>query len=124
MSKPKEKTKHFHAGWDHFTPEPGKEKEMFCRVCKEKMDVKRGCMGATGWVEAMSVAHGKSKGHAHDTFSCPFAQEDWHNQVRVLLERIQKETSRTIAKLLKKEAKQVLKTRKTTLKRYWRGAFL
>jgi hypothetical protein len=120
MSKQKEeKTKHFHAGWDHFTPEPGKQKEMFCRVCKEKMDVQRNVNGPTGWAEAM----GKGK-HAHDTFSCPFAQEDWHNQVRVLLERIQKETSRTIAKMLKKEAKQVLETRKTTLKRCWGGSFL
>lgn len=116
MSKQKEeKTKHFHAGWDHFTPEPGKQKEMFCRVCKEKMDVKRNVNGPTGWAEAM----GKGK-HAHDSFSCSFAQEDWHNQARCLLERIQKETSRTIAKLLKKEVKHVLETRKTTLKsRYW-----
>ena len=115
----KEPTKHFHAGWDHFTPEPGKEKEMFCRVCKEKMDVKRNVNGPTGWTEATG-----GRKHVHDTFSCPFAQEDWHNQARVLLERIQKETSRTIAKMLKKEVKQVLKERKTTLKRYWRGSFL
>lgn len=115
MSKEKkEPTKHFHSGWDHFTPEPGKQKEMFCRVCKEKMDVQRNCMGPTGWAEAI----GKGK-HAHDSFSCRFAQEDWHNQARCLVERIQKETSRAIAKLLKKEVKHVLKTRKTTMKRYW-----
>jgi hypothetical protein len=114
-----EKTKRFHSGWDHFTPEPGKKKKMFCRVCKEKMDVKRNVKGATGWAEAMSVAHGKSEGHLHDTFSCPLAQEDWHNQARILKERIEKETSRLVAKLLKKELKQVLKTRKPTKKMGW-----
>lgn len=115
----KEKTKRFHSGWDHFTPDPGEEKEMFCRVCSTKMDVKRNVKGATGWAEAMSIAHGKGEGHLHDSFSCPLAHEDWHNQARVLKERIQSETSKLIIKLLKKEVKQVLKTRETTIKRYW-----
>lgn len=117
MSKkeePEKKTKHFHAGWDHFTPDPGKQKEMFCRVCKEKMDVERNVNGPTSWAESM----GKGK-HAHDVFSCQFAQEDWHNQARVLKQRIKDETSQTIAKMLKKEVKHILKARKTTKKRYW-----
>jgi len=112
--KDEKKTKHFHAGWDHFTPEPGKHDKMFCRVCKSEMTVTRNVNGPTGWAEAI----GKGK-HLHDTFECPFAQEDWHNQARILKERIEKETCSRIAKLLKKEVKEVLESRKTTLKRGW-----
>lgn len=117
--KKKEKTKHFHAGWDHFSPDPGDEKQMFCRVCNAEMDVKRNVKGATGWAEAMSIAHGKGKGHLHDSFSCPLAQKDWHNQARILKERIEGESSRAIAKLLTEELDEVLKTKKPTRKRPW-----
>jgi hypothetical protein len=106
--------KSFHAGWDHFTPAPGTKDKMFCRVCKCEMDVKRNVMGPTGWAEAIS-----RKEHAHDTFSCAHAQEYWHNQARILLERIEKESSHTIATILKKEVKEVIKTKKTTRKLPW-----
>jgi hypothetical protein len=109
-------TKSYHAGWDHFSPDPGKVKEMFCRVCKAKMDVQRNVNGPTGFAEAM----GGGK-HLHDSFSCPHAQEDWHNQARVLKQRIKDETSKSIAKILKKELKWVMENKKTTKKRYWKG---
>lgn len=107
-------TDSYHSGWEYFTPEPGKVQEMFCRVCKSKMDVKRNVNGPTGMIESM----GGGK-HLHDTFSCPLAQEDWHRQVRVLKQRIQDETSQSIARILKKEMKWILDNKKTTKKRYW-----
>lgn len=108
------KNKSYHAGWDHFTPEPGEEDKMYCGVCNSEMDVKRNVKGATGFAEAMS-----GKGHLHDAFSCPHAQKDWHNQARILKERINGESSDIIAKLLTEELDEVLKTKKPTRKRPW-----
>lgn len=108
------KNKSYHAGWDHFTPDPGDEDKMFCGVCNAEMDVERNVKGATGWAEAIS-----RKGHLHDVFSCPHAHENWHNQARVLKQRIEGESSRTIAELLIKELDEVLETKKPTRKRHW-----
>ena len=105
-----------HSGWEYFTPEPGKVKEMFCRVCKAKMDVKRNVNGPTGWAEAVG-----GRKHLHDAFSCPFAQEDWHRQARVLKQRIQDETSKSMTTILKKELKWIFENKKTTKKKYWKG---
>lgn len=101
--------KHYHAGWDHFTPEVGTQDKMYCRVCKTAMQVQRNVNGPTSWAESM----GKGK-HFHDSFSCSFAQEDWHNQARILLERIEAESSQTIAELLENEVNQILEKRQIT----------
>jgi hypothetical protein len=110
----KKKTKHYHAGWDHFTPDPGTQEKMFCIVCDAEMDVKRNVNGATSWAESM----GRGK-HLHDSFSCPNVGKGWHSQVRILKERIEKESSQSIAEILEKELKVVLETKKTTRKRPW-----
>ncbi len=107
-------TKHYHAGWDHFTPDPGTEEKMFCEVCKTEMDVERNVEGPTSWAESVG-----GRKHKHDSFSCPFAQEDWHNQARILMERIEKESSRTISSLLQAEVNEVLLNKKTTKDRPW-----
>ena len=99
---------------DYFTPDPGEEKEMFCEVCKTGMDVQRNVMGATGFAEAMG-----RKGHLHDFFQCPFRKTDWHNQARILMQRINKETSNSITEILLIELSEVLEKRKTTKDMPW-----
>ncbi len=111
------KTKNYHAGWDYFSPDPGEYEKMFCRVCNTEMNVKRNVMGPTGWAEAMSVHAGSSKGHLHDCFSCPNAGKKWHNQARILKDRIQREASQSIAEILQKEVTFILTFKKTTRKR-------
>jgi len=100
----------YHAGWDHFSPEPGAIDKMYCRVCNSEMEVERNVNGPTGSIEAMSG--GK---HLHDSFFCKHTKESWHCQVRVLKQRIEKETSKKLSDLLTEEMNEVLKTRKTTI---------
>jgi deoxycytidylate deaminase len=105
----------YHAGWDHFSPEPGAIDVMHCRVCDAIMDVKRNVNGATGYAEAMS-----GHKHLHDSFSCKYAEEDWHCQVRILKQRIEDETSQTMAGLLAEEMNEVLKSKKPTKDMCWK----
>ena len=107
-----------HSGWDCFFSEPGEYDKMYCHVCNEEMEIKRDVMGATGWAEAISVHHG-SKGHLHDSFWCKCANENWHNQARILKNRIQKESSQTVAKMLEEEVEKILTTRKITKEGSW-----
>jgi hypothetical protein len=115
----KKKTKSYHSGWESFSPEAGTVDKMYCRVCGEEMDVQRNVMGPTGFAEAMSVAHGMSKGHLHDSFHCKYAQENWHSQARVLKQKIEKEPSKIISDLLKTEVNLILLNRKVTKKGNW-----
>ena len=75
-------------------------------------------MGATGWVEAMSVHAGRSKGHAHDEFWCKHAQEDWHIQVLALKKRAEKTPSAMLEEIFAKEIAGLLETRVATKKVY------
>lgn len=103
--------KSYHAGYDHFTPDPGKFKEMECAVCRDKMDVRRNVNGPTGMAEAM----GGGK-HLHDSFSCPNSGEDWHDQLIALDKELRKTSSSAIAAILEKEIEEVRKLRICTRK--------
>lgn len=109
----------YHSGWEYFTPDPGEHEKMFCRVCNSEMDVERAVMGPTGFAEAMSVHYGKSKGHLHDTFKCPYAHETWHCQARILKQKILDEPSRVITTMLQAEVDEILARRKVTKEGPW-----
>jgi hypothetical protein len=109
----------YHAGWDHFSPAPGEVDKMNCRVCDAEMKVTRNVNGPTGSIESMA-----GRKHLHDSFYCDHAEEDWHCQVRILKERIEKETSNKIIELLAEEMNQVLQTKKPTIDKSWKYAWL
>jgi hypothetical protein len=91
--------KSYHAGYDHFTPDPGKFKEMECAVCRDKM--------------AEAMGGGK---HLHDSFSCPNSGEDWHDQLIALDKELRKTSSSAIALILEKEIEEVGRLRVCTRK--------
>jgi hypothetical protein len=103
--------KSYHAGYDHFSPDPGECDKMSCRACGDDMDVKRNVNGPTGYAEA--IGGGK---HLHDSFSCPNAGEDWHNQLIALDKELNKTSSTRVAALIEVEIKEVKETRVCTRK--------
>lgn len=103
------KTIHYHAGFDHFTPEVGSRKEMVCLACGSKMKKEVCSYGPTGMAEAMS----KSK-HFHDTFSCKYSGEKWHDQVIHLFQYMRKCPSKVISDLIQQEIEEVIKSKTPT----------
>jgi hypothetical protein len=97
------------AGWESFSPDPGAREEMRCRVCGEKMEVKRNQIGPTSSVMAMA-----GKGREHDSFRCAHAPEKWHKQVLALRQLHEDTPSSQIANLIAGEIKQILETRRPT----------
>tara|TARA_Y100000034_G_scaffold124892_1_gene173677 strand:+ start:292 stop:621 length:330 start_codon:yes stop_codon:yes gene_type:complete len=100
---------HHRAGWDSFTPAPGEEEKMSCRVCGEDMEVNRNVNGPTGYVEAMA-----KRGHPHDHFFCKNSGEDWHNQVLRIRQSAEENPSKLIAHMMSVEANEIILTRKAT----------
>lgn len=98
-----------HLGYDYFTSAPGEVESMLCRVCAEKMQVRRNVNGPTGFAEAIAGSK-----HLHDAFACPNSGHDWHDQAIELMEAIDETPSRTIADLIKAELKQVVREKKAT----------
>jgi hypothetical protein len=103
--------KHYHSGYDYFTPEPGTQIDMFCKACRDKMDVERNVNGPTSWAESM----GKGK-HLHDKFICPNSGEDWHDQLIALDKEMRKTSSSQVAALIESEIEEVRRTRVCTRK--------
>ncbi len=97
------------AGYDYFSPEPGKHKSMNCLVCDAKMKVKRSVNGPTGMAESMA-----GKKHLHDTFYCSHSGELWHNQVIALKKLVISTPSANMAVTLENEIKWILKNKKHT----------
>jgi hypothetical protein len=103
----------FDAGWDSFAPKTGSVKDMYCRVCDEKMKVKRKKFGPTSFVDAM-----QTKGHSHDHFFCGNSGTDWHNQLLDLRHSIEESVSRFAIDQMGLEIGYILKDRKPTLSKY------
>lgn len=96
----------------HFTPDPGKVVgPVNCGVCGEQMKERRNVNGPRGFVMAMIGS--KS---LHDSFDCPFSQDEWHIQVVRLREEGDKSVSARIEAIYRDEAEEVLKTRTATKK--------
>ena len=90
-------------GVDVFFLEPGTAQEMYCRVCHSKCDVRRDVYGPTGF--AMAV--GKKK-KLHDVFTCPHAQEGWHDQALALKRAIEETPSKSVAALMRQDLAELL----------------
>jgi hypothetical protein len=105
----------YHLGWEAFTPAPGTEDKMYCKVCDTEMNVQRNIEGPTSWIGAMT----KSK-HLHDSFTCGHAEEDWHIQARCLRKRIEEETSKKMSDILTEELNVVLSQKFPTKHANWK----
>lgn len=103
----------YYAGWDAFSPDPGKCKKMECRVCGENMKVKRNVTGPTSYAAAMA-----NNLHKHDFFFCSNAELDWHDQLRELRIAIQNSPSLFAVEQMEREIDFILKDRKPTLCKY------
>lgn len=88
---------------------PGEQDKSFCGVCNEEMVVIRNVNGPTGMAEAMA-----KRKHLHDWFSCPHMEEEWHKQVKALIEDATKSSSKRIEDIMLAEAKEVIAARKET----------
>jgi len=99
-----------------YTPDPGEVPEgeaVFCGVCGDQMDERRGCNGPRGFAQAM--CGGKSP---YDDFSCPHRKEQWHQQVVALRDEAGKTASAKIATALLAEADEIASTRIATKEVY------
>ena len=77
-------------------PDPGEAQDINCGICAEKMNVKRGIFGPTGFIEAMSPRGG----HWHDYFECPNLGELWHKHIVSLTDEQMKTNSAKIKQIL------------------------
>lgn len=94
----------------HYFPDPGVVQEpVQCGVCGETMDVKRDVDGPTNYT--MAICGSK---RPHDSFSCPFYDTDWHNQVVALRNEARSTASARLHDMLEKEADEIVSTRKAT----------
>ena len=89
-------------------PDPGEAQDINCGICAEKMNVKRGIFGPTGFIEAMSPRGG----HWHDYFECPNLGELWHKHIVSLTDEQMKTNSAKIKQILEDEIQETLKTKK------------
>jgi len=86
-----------HIGYDYFTPDPGKEKEMSCLVCGTNCNVERNFSGYRSFASA--VSRHKSN---FDRFICPNAGLRWHDDVIELMKEHDNTRSKRLKRLLSK----------------------
>ena len=75
-------------GYDVFFSEPSKVREMTCRVCGAKCDVRRGVRGPNSVAAAMAKLS-----VLHDCHSCPRSHETWHGKALKLAQTIEESHS-------------------------------
>jgi hypothetical protein len=80
---------------------------MKCKVCGAECVARRNVMGPT----CLAAAMGRSE-TLHDSFSCPNIPEDWHDKAVELYEAAEATPSESVAALIKKDLRKVLKKRK------------
>jgi len=97
------------SGWDYFTPAPGTEKKMYCRVCSDEMEVRRNVNSATGFAAAMGGIK-----TLHDAFSCANHDKDWHRQTLAIKQLAMASPSKKMEDALNAEALELVITRKAT----------
>ncbi len=116
QSPQKQCTKTLRSPSDHCFPSPGEYLTVNCGVCGMGMTVKRNVLGATGFVEAMAIQAGQTKGHLHDKFVCKDREKSWHQQARAIRKMASESPSKRLADLLTEEADEIVRTRKATKK--------
>lgn len=88
-------------GYDAFFQPVGARDRMTCRVCGAECTVTRGCIGPTGFAEAMTGAE-----QPHDRFVCPHADLPWHTEALALLREEEAEPDRLLRRLLSARREQ------------------
>lgn len=92
-----------HKGIDSFDYNPGEVKEMRCIACGSLCEVDRNVTGPTGFAEAMG-----KKGHLHDHFYCPNADQDWHDLAVRLVKAMEETPSKRLRSLMQEDLKDLL----------------
>lgn len=98
---------------DHYFPDPGKYDTVDCGICGTPMLLTKDQDGPTSW----SMAMGGSK-RKYDSFNCPHCEEFWHIQGKQLLQEAKKTISPSLKEIYKKDAEEILITRKHTKEVY------
>jgi hypothetical protein len=89
--------------------DPGSNVEVPCGVCGEIMKVQQGVVGPTSWASAM--AHHTRE---YDLHTCPHINAIWHQQALALLRVIEDTPSETLAEMLGKEYRKVVRLKEAT----------
>ena len=94
--------KHYHVGWDHFSPAPGERDSVRCLACGAECEVRRNVTGRRSM-------YGRDDS-VYDSFSCPNTQAegDWHFQAIKLHEAIAAMPSVTVAKTMRQDLADLL----------------
>ena len=90
-------------GYDYFVVDMNTASEMKCKVCNSVCEEARGVCGPTSFVDSV---FGKS--HMHDSFFCPYSNEDWHREALGLLEEIEETHSKTIRNIMTLDLKELV----------------
>jgi hypothetical protein len=92
-------------GYDYFTYEPNTTNEVRCAVCGTICEVTRNTFGPTSFASAMAGSF-----RHHDSFACPHASEQWHEQALRLVLAIEETPSKRVAELMKLDLSELLET--------------
>lgn len=90
--------------YDMFFEKPGEITEKTCLVCGSTCEVKRGQLGPTSWIGAVS-----HRAVLHDYFYCPHADQVWHQQALELVLAIENTPSKRLAELMKLDLEDLLR---------------
>ena len=109
-----------------YTPDSGThahDEDVLCGCCESPMEVKFDCFGARGSVNTMHIHQlerdkrqeeaDKLKSH-YDYYSCPFKEEDWHEQATNLFQEAKKTASAKLADALIIEVVDIIATKHCT----------
>jgi len=90
-------------GYEIFFTEPGAAEEKFCLICHSRCGVRRNVTGPTNLGAALA-----KKNTLHDVFTCPHAEQEWHDQAQRLVIAIEEMPSKTVAGLMQKDLDELL----------------
>lgn len=82
---------------------PGEFGELNCRLCGERMIVRRNQYGPTSWASAMA-----KKFRLHDKHECPNITKLWHLRAKNILGEIKETSSDSLTELLKSDLEKII----------------
>lgn len=101
--------KHYHSGFDYFTPAPGERQEMHCIACNTLMSVVRNRP-----ILKYKYPASSDETELRDVFTCDHSGSNWHHQV-IELRKFQRDIpSKVIGDLLEKEIQDIIISQEPT----------
>jgi hypothetical protein len=91
-------------GYDNFVTDRDAVREMHCRVCGSKCNVKRNDYGPTCFAAAVA-----KKYRYHDHFFCPHTDEGWHRKALDLVLSLENTPSKRVRELIRMDLEDLLK---------------